>query len=211
MPKQDTKQKIYDAASELFFNQGYKDTTVAEIIELSETNKGSFYHHFEGKSHLGYNIYQNMHNAINDSLRALFPDALVIDRLFLQECIFWQLFFSQEKIRRFLAELFETSYIDIKAEYFDAILDLAAVDLPIRDLLMVQGVELALRCLFTSYVYKIIDRLRESELVRFYLRYWLSLYQIPNDVVDQHVEQAYQSLQELSISNDVFVITISQV
>jgi len=211
MTRPDTKQIIYDAACELFYSQGYKNTTVAEIIELSQTNKGSFYHHFEGKAHLGYNIYQNMHNAINASLRELFPSAQVIERLFLEECIFWRLFFGQENIRRFIAELFETSYIDIKAEYFEAILDLSAVDLSIRDLLMIQGVELSLRCWFTSYVNNIVERLKEPELVHFYLRYWLSLYQIPKDVVDSHVEEAYQSMQDLSINNDVFAIQISQI
>ena len=35
-----------------FYEQGYDHTTVDEIIELSETSKGSFYHYFEGKDAL---------------------------------------------------------------------------------------------------------------------------------------------------------------
>lgn len=47
-----TKRKIVTAAWRLFYEQGYDHTTVDEIIELSETCKGSFYHYFEGKDAL---------------------------------------------------------------------------------------------------------------------------------------------------------------
>lgn len=47
-----TKGKIITAAWDLFYEQGYEDTTVEEIIEHSGTSKGSFYHYFEGKDAL---------------------------------------------------------------------------------------------------------------------------------------------------------------
>lgn len=47
-----TKSKIVSAAWKLFYEQGYDDTTVEEIIAESGTSKGSFYHYFEGKDAL---------------------------------------------------------------------------------------------------------------------------------------------------------------
>ena len=47
-----TRGKIITAAWDLFYEQGYDDTTIEEIIEKSETSKGSFYHYFEGKDGL---------------------------------------------------------------------------------------------------------------------------------------------------------------
>jgi len=47
-----TRGKIINAAWDLFYEQGYEDTTVEEIIEKSGTSKGSFYHYFEGKDAL---------------------------------------------------------------------------------------------------------------------------------------------------------------
>ena len=47
-----TKGKIITAAWDLFYEQGYEDTTIEEIIEKSGTSKGSFYHYFEGKDAL---------------------------------------------------------------------------------------------------------------------------------------------------------------
>ena len=50
--KRNTRGRIISAAWELFYEQGYEDTTVEEIIERSGTSKGSFYHYFDGKDAL---------------------------------------------------------------------------------------------------------------------------------------------------------------
>ena len=47
-----TKGKIIAAAWKLFYEQGYEDTTVDEIIRAAQTSKGSFYHYFSGKDAL---------------------------------------------------------------------------------------------------------------------------------------------------------------
>lgn len=55
MPKKsgrNTKARIVSAAWKLFYEQGYENTTVEDIIFESETSKGSFYHYFEGKDAL---------------------------------------------------------------------------------------------------------------------------------------------------------------
>lgn len=54
MPKKtrNTRGRIVSAAWTLFYEQGYEDTTVEEIIERSHTSKGSFYHYFDGKDAL---------------------------------------------------------------------------------------------------------------------------------------------------------------
>lgn len=47
-----TKGKIIKAAWKLFYEQGYENTTVDEIIAQAKTSKGSFYHYFRGKDAL---------------------------------------------------------------------------------------------------------------------------------------------------------------
>lgn len=51
-PGEKTKIKIINAAWKLFYDQGYEETTVEDIVEASATSKGSFYHYFEGKGAL---------------------------------------------------------------------------------------------------------------------------------------------------------------
>ena len=47
-----TRGRIISAAWKLFYEQGYDDTTVEDIVFESETSKGSFYHYFDGKDSL---------------------------------------------------------------------------------------------------------------------------------------------------------------
>ncbi|MBQ8184734.1 MAG: TetR/AcrR family transcriptional regulator [Lachnospiraceae bacterium] len=50
--ERNTRTKIVNAAWKLFYEQGYENTTVEEIVECSRTSKGSFYHYFTGKDAL---------------------------------------------------------------------------------------------------------------------------------------------------------------
>ncbi|MEG0355878.1 MAG: TetR/AcrR family transcriptional regulator [Lachnospiraceae bacterium] len=50
--KKSVKERIVEAAWELFYEKGYDNTTVDDIINLSDTSKGSFYYYFDGKDAL---------------------------------------------------------------------------------------------------------------------------------------------------------------
>ena len=47
-----TKKRIVSAAWKLFYEQGYENTTIDEIVEESCTSRGSFYHYFDSKDAL---------------------------------------------------------------------------------------------------------------------------------------------------------------
>ena len=50
MRKGDEKrQAILDVAEKLFYTKGYEATSVQDILDVLDTSKGSFYHHFESK------------------------------------------------------------------------------------------------------------------------------------------------------------------
>lgn len=50
-PKQ-TRSRIVAASWELFYENGYDNTTVDDILARAGVSKGSFYHHFRGKDAL---------------------------------------------------------------------------------------------------------------------------------------------------------------
>ena len=56
-----TRQKLLDAAQELMLAKGYTATSVDEICETAGLTKGSFFHHFEGKEHLGRLLAQRFY------------------------------------------------------------------------------------------------------------------------------------------------------
>ena len=76
-----TKGKIVSAAWQLFYRQGYDDTTIDEIVEASGTSRGSFYHYFEGKdallSSLSY-LFDEKYDKIKEKLeqKASYDDIL---------------------------------------------------------------------------------------------------------------------------------------
>ena len=78
-----TRGRIVAAAWKLFYEQGYEDTTVEEIIELSETSKGSFYHYFDGKDALLSTLsllFDEKYEALEETLD---PAAPAMDKLLL--------------------------------------------------------------------------------------------------------------------------------
>ena len=55
MPRKQTRStrgRIVSAAWKLFYEQGYENTTVEDILALAGTSKGTFYRYFEGKDAL---------------------------------------------------------------------------------------------------------------------------------------------------------------
>jgi TetR/AcrR family transcriptional repressor of nem operon len=51
-----TRQELLDAAQELMLAKGYTATSVDEVCEAAGLTKGSFFHYFEGKEHLGRTV-----------------------------------------------------------------------------------------------------------------------------------------------------------
>ena len=84
-----TRGKIVSAAWELFYEQGYEDTTVEEIIELSHTSKGSFYHYFDGKDALLSTLSTLFDEKYEALMEAIDPQMSAMDKLlFLNEELF---------------------------------------------------------------------------------------------------------------------------
>lgn len=85
-----TKGKIVSAAWQLFYQQGYNDTTIDEIVELSGTSRGSFYHYFDGKdallsslSYLFDEKYEELMETMDESLSPIDKLVFLNQELFL--------------------------------------------------------------------------------------------------------------------------------
>ena len=87
--QRNTKGKIISAAWKLFYEQGYENTTVDDILDLSGTSKGTFYHYFEGKDALLGTLsvlfdekYEQLMPGIPEDMNALEVLALLNRELF---------------------------------------------------------------------------------------------------------------------------------
>lgn len=55
--KDNLRQTIMDAAWELFYENGYENTTINDIIRKAGTSKGGFYYYFKAKDELLNSLY----------------------------------------------------------------------------------------------------------------------------------------------------------
>lgn len=78
-----TRGRIIQAAWQLFYRQGYDDTTVEEIIEASGTSRGSFYHYFEGKDALLSSVSYLFDEKYEELMASMDPAVNSFDQLML--------------------------------------------------------------------------------------------------------------------------------
>mgnify|MGYP002573242194 CR=1 FL=1 len=77
-----TKSKIVSAAWQLFYQQGYDDTTIDEIVEASGTSKGSFYHYFDSKDSLLTSLSYLFDEKYEELAGIIDPNLSASDKLF---------------------------------------------------------------------------------------------------------------------------------
>lgn len=120
-----TRARIVSAAWKLFYEQGYEHTTVEEIIDLSSTSKGSFYHYFDGKDAL-LSTLSELFDEKYEALEAILtPDMTAMDKLlFLNRELFGMIenTVSMELLAQLLATQLVTSgakhLLDHKRTYY---------------------------------------------------------------------------------------------
>ena len=76
-----TRGRIISAAWKLFYEQGYEDTTVEDIVFESGTSKGSFYHYFDGKDALLGTLAYVFDEKYEQLMQVMPPDMDAMDRL----------------------------------------------------------------------------------------------------------------------------------
>ena len=83
---QTTKSKIVDAAWSLFREKGYDETTIEDIISLSGTSKGTFYHYFNGKDALLGSLSDIFDSYYEELVERLEPEMNSVDKLIFLSC-----------------------------------------------------------------------------------------------------------------------------
>ena len=76
-----TKGRIISAAWKLFYEQGYENTTVEDIVFDSQTSKGSFYHYFDGKDALLGTLAYVFDEKYEELMAVMDPDLGAVEKL----------------------------------------------------------------------------------------------------------------------------------
>ena len=85
MPKQSikTKEKIFETATRLFEENGYKNTTVEQIIDEVGCSKGTFYYHFSGKEEMVTPLTKFMDRKIEEWIKKVPENTPAVEKLYL--------------------------------------------------------------------------------------------------------------------------------
>lgn len=81
--RRSTKSRIVRAAWNLFYKNGYDNTTVEDIITASKTSKGTFYHYFKGKEALLNSLSYLFDQKYEELAAVIDPDMPAYDKLLL--------------------------------------------------------------------------------------------------------------------------------
>lgn len=79
--RQSTKSRIVKTAWNLFYKNGYDQTTVEDIIAASKTSKGTFYHYFKGKESLLNSLSYLFDQKYEELATVIDPDMSSYDKL----------------------------------------------------------------------------------------------------------------------------------
>lgn len=112
-----SKNRIMDAALQVFVSKGYSDTRMDDIVEMSGLSKGAIYHHYKSKKDLFISLIEHWENfsfpnifdkdldeiSSADALRAIVNDIVITFKknkhVFLAELEFWSLANHDEDVR----------------------------------------------------------------------------------------------------------------
>lgn len=80
--KEATRQRIVEAAIEVFAEKGYHDTAVDDIVRQSQTSKGAFYFHFPSKKEIFLALVDALAGRMESSVRnAIAGEERGVDRV----------------------------------------------------------------------------------------------------------------------------------
>ncbi|WP_368185927.1 TetR/AcrR family transcriptional regulator [Aestuariibius sp. HNIBRBA575] len=74
MKPEERRAQLLSVAQHLFFNKGYDDTTMADILQEAGVSKGGFYHHFESKDALFFALLDQLISQVATALEGIAAD-----------------------------------------------------------------------------------------------------------------------------------------
>src|SRR5437763_16470212 len=77
----DARERLESAALDLFVENGYEETTVAQIAERAGLNRATFFRHFADKREVLFGGEDVLAELFGDAIRSASPDATLAECL----------------------------------------------------------------------------------------------------------------------------------
>lgn len=70
-PRGEARARIIEAALECFYEKGYEETSLREVVEMAGVTKGALYHHFDSKEDLLLLIHDSFMDVQLEAVRTI--------------------------------------------------------------------------------------------------------------------------------------------
>lgn len=197
----ETKENIMEAARELFYEKGYKNTTYNDICEKANVNTGTFHYHFQTKRKVAGIIYNNFMFNIKEETGKLISSKYENDLKLctaLEITNYMNLFFFDDHVKTFFYDLYSDNIpleyaLNIMENFFQ--LHVEAFKLPIdRDYVkIIAATNLGMeQALIVNYCSGYLT-LPEQQIID----YDIELTYAQMNINHQEIERIIQKAQEL--------------
>lgn len=216
-----TKNTILLKCKELFYKQGYKDTTYVDICKSAEVSPGTITYFYQSKKILALDVYSDLlfdiKNKTKDFLTKSYHKYNLRIASALEVIIFTDLICSDENYRRFYYDicvdgLLLESYIDKMSSFYKLHSDEYHLGLSETELRLIQTTSTSISLGVTrKWIEGYLVDLTKEEYSNYKIRIMYHLMGMSETEIDKVLKKSNAIYQEMTIqSNSFFSIEITR-
>lgn len=208
--KNTTQIKIYDSAKELFYINGYDDTSLKDIAEKAEVPISLITYYFKKKLLIASQIYSDFLRAIKNKVNEFckcenLTSALL--KCILMSCIIYDIILSNENNKKLYMQLKEKNHSfynfnkEVTEEYFIEYIQEYGLSVPKQKIDLIINMNSLARCGFFDYYNKHNLTLPLIETVDILESMVPLMMGIPRSEIDKYLLKAQNILREIDYSD----------
>lgn len=197
------KMKLFESAKFLFYEQGYTGTSLNDMIERSQTNKGTFYHYYKSKAELGLSVYEKAFTQHRE-VYSLFPEENSLTLISVDNRIFWSVFFEDFNFRRFFTDLIREGVHFTSSRMVEDCLQFSTKRFSYNNLALINASSIGFRSNVSLHVYDNLEDYSAEEISTFSLKQFFQLYDIPQADIEYAISRSSTLFEQLQITTDGF-------
>lgn len=208
-----TKERIIETAKDLFYQNGYNETSCNDICKKIGIRLGNLHYHYNNKIEIAETIYNEMMDYYQRRLSELFPDEDELNLLVLSVCIHQKRLFEDSLYRKFSLQYTKERMCDISLDEYRAIIPggyhyLAKHLDPIQTdfcFSAIAGIDIRIE----SYINENIDTLNYEQTAKYTNQLYFSI--TNNQNLNPIIDYALTLARRINISSDGFSMSLDRI
>lgn len=198
------KTRIFQEAEELFYKNGYTNTSIDEIVKCSQTSKGTFYHYYKNKIELGLYVYNSTYWQHRNVILDLFPNEEDLVLYSLETRIFWHAYYENNNYRRFYHDI-SNEPMNLQAPaIIKTCLENTQKKFAKNEIDLIIIATHGMRQQILHYISDKLDQFPYQTVCEFTIIHFFRLFEIPNEVIENILARSDALFNQLDIHIEKF-------